>query len=98
MSPQVPPWTSDAVTLSAVATDPKPARPDGLTKPHPSRFSPARPDYEACLVAHDAAVADRQAGYLDPGTGLFVMTASYLLERGWCCDKGCRHCPFVTGE
>lgn len=86
------------VTLSAVANNPPPVRPDGLSKPHPSRFSPDRPGYSVCLDAHDAAVADGQAGYLDPITGLFVMTAAYLFERGWCCDNGCRHCPFVINE
>jgi hypothetical protein len=23
-----------------------------------------------------------------------VMTDKYHLERGFCCGKGCRHCPF----
>ncbi len=23
-----------------------------------------------------------------------VFTASYLLRRGYCCDNGCRHCPY----
>lgn len=26
--------------------------------------------------------------------GLFVFTAQYLLERGYCCTSGCRHCPY----
>ncbi|HTL09484.1 MAG TPA: DUF5522 domain-containing protein [Chitinophagaceae bacterium] len=26
--------------------------------------------------------------------GYTVLTASYLLERGYCCGNGCRHCPF----
>ena len=26
--------------------------------------------------------------------GLVVFTASYLLERGYCCGNGCRHCPY----
>jgi len=26
--------------------------------------------------------------------GLMVLTASYLLRRGFCCDCGCRHCPY----
>jgi len=30
--------------------------------------------------------------YLDHG--LMVLTARYLLRRGYCCDQGCRHCPF----
>ncbi|MCA1817856.1 MAG: DUF5522 domain-containing protein [Acidobacteria bacterium] len=23
-----------------------------------------------------------------------VFTASYLLRRGYCCESGCRHCPY----
>jgi hypothetical protein len=34
-------------------------------------------------------------GYLDPESGLFVLTAAYLLERSHCCQSGCRHCPYV---
>ena len=26
--------------------------------------------------------------------GLLVFTADYLLKRGYCCESGCRHCPF----
>jgi hypothetical protein len=26
--------------------------------------------------------------------GRLVFTASYLLERGWCCGNGCRNCPY----
>lgn len=25
---------------------------------------------------------------------LMVFTARYLLRRGYCCNSGCRHCPF----
>ena len=47
------------------------------------------------LTAHEMAVLAGQAGYTDPSSGLFVFTAVYLLERGTCCDQGCRHCPYV---
>jgi len=23
-----------------------------------------------------------------------VFTAAYHLRRGWCCQSGCRHCPY----
>lgn len=23
-----------------------------------------------------------------------VFTAAYLLKRGYCCNSGCRHCPY----
>jgi len=26
--------------------------------------------------------------------GLYVFTQSYLLKRGYCCQSGCRHCPY----
>jgi hypothetical protein len=46
------------------------------------------------LAAHDAAVRAGEAGYIDPDSGLFVLTAAYLADRGTCCDQGCRHCPY----
>jgi hypothetical protein len=27
-------------------------------------------------------------------TGYVVLTAQYLLERGYCCGNGCLHCPY----
>ena len=42
-------------------------------------------------------MADDEAGYVDPETGLFVLTAAFLADRGTCCARGCRHCPYVTG-
>jgi hypothetical protein len=26
--------------------------------------------------------------------GLIVFTKSYHLRRGYCCQSGCRHCPY----
>lgn len=26
--------------------------------------------------------------------GLMVFTAAFLLKRGYCCESGCRHCPY----
>jgi hypothetical protein len=26
--------------------------------------------------------------------GNWVFTAKYLLNRGYCCRSGCRHCPY----
>jgi hypothetical protein len=25
---------------------------------------------------------------------LLVLTAAFLLKRGYCCESGCRHCPY----
>jgi hypothetical protein len=29
---------------------------------------------------------------------LFVFTAAYLRRRGYCCESGCRHCPYQNQE
>lgn len=26
--------------------------------------------------------------------GLYVFTEKYLKERGYCCENGCKHCPY----
>jgi hypothetical protein len=26
--------------------------------------------------------------------GFWVFTTHYLLNRGYCCNSGCRHCPY----
>jgi hypothetical protein len=63
--------------------------------PHPSRCAPTRDDYEAILRAHEQAVMDGEPTYRDPSTGFMVLTIATHLERGVCCGRGCRHCPFV---
>ncbi|MBI3649768.1 MAG: hypothetical protein HY231_01830 [Acidobacteria bacterium] len=30
--------------------------------------------------------------------GLMVFTSAYLLRRGYCCNSGCRHCPYQQEE
>ena len=32
--------------------------------------------------------------YIDPEGGKLVWTTQYLLNRGYCCNHGCRHCPY----
>jgi hypothetical protein len=32
--------------------------------------------------------------YRDPVTGFVVFTEAYHRRRGYCCDSGCRHCPY----
>lgn len=27
-----------------------------------------------------------------------VFTARFLLRRGYCCESGCRHCPYASAE
>lgn len=48
--------------------------------------------------AHEAALARGEGGYVDPDTGLFVMTAAALAARESCCGSGCRHCPYPAAE
>lgn len=33
--------------------------------------------------------------YLEQGN--LVFTAHYHLKRGFCCNSGCRHCPYKAG-
>ena len=67
-----------------------------LTEPHPSRLRPDDPHRVAILAAHSRAMAAGAPGYLDPTNGLFVLTAGFLAERGICCGRGCRHCPYLV--
>ncbi|HEY1827998.1 MAG TPA: DUF5522 domain-containing protein [Acidimicrobiales bacterium] len=69
-----------------------------LTQPHPDRLSPDHPAYTQILRAHDTAHSRGAPMYLDPVTGLSVLTAGYLAARGSCCDSGCRHCPYVGAD
>ena len=31
-------------------------------------------------------------------SGKMVMTAHFSLRRGYCCNSGCRHCPYKEGN
>jgi hypothetical protein len=66
-----------------------------VARPHPSRCDPARADYAEIIAAHEAAVHRGESTYMDPASGLAVMTVTALVERGTCCASGCRHCPYV---
>jgi hypothetical protein len=79
-----------------VVRRPVPDRP--LPVPAQSRLSPDHPLRAEILAAHEAAMASDSAGYRDPVTGLFVLTAAWLAARGTCCDNGCRHCPYVVDD
>jgi len=52
----------------------------------------------------DGALAVGQVAELREGLdyylegGLFVFTATFLRKRGYCCESGCRHCPYQAGE
>ncbi len=72
--------------------------PPQLRAPHPDRLAWDHPARDRILAAHEAALSAGDAGYLDPVTGLFVLTAGYLWDRGFCCESGCRHCPYVDRD
>ena len=74
-------------------TQPRAAR--DLREPHTDRLALDHRQRDEILAAHDAALANGDPGYTDPVSGLFVLTAAYLTERGFCCDQGCRHCPYL---
>jgi hypothetical protein len=67
-----------------------------LGQPHPERLAPDHPSRPAILRAHAEALEAGQPGYLDPDTGLFVLSARFLADRGYCCTRGCRHCPYLA--
>ena len=69
--------------------------PAHLLHPHPDRLDPTRPDHARILELHDAAIARGQGMYTDPLTGAAVFTAQALWSRGYCCESGCRHCPYL---
>jgi hypothetical protein len=66
-----------------------------LSEPAVSRLPLETPRRGEILAAHQAALDNGDLGYLDPDSGLFVLTARYLADRGYCCEQGCRHCPYV---
>ncbi|MFN8389686.1 MAG: DUF5522 domain-containing protein [Bdellovibrionota bacterium] len=51
----------------------------------------SQPPWQA---AYDEAVRNGAESYLDPQTGFAVLTELGHKKRGYCCQSGCRHCPF----
>lgn len=64
---------------------------------HPAaeRLSPDHPRYVEIMSAHERSIELDTYGYRDPDSGLLVFSAKYLWDRAYCCDTGCRHCPYV---
>jgi hypothetical protein len=60
----------------------------------PGRSGAGHPRRLEILVAHRRAMDEGSPGYVDPATGLYVLTAAMLRDRGECCGSGCRHCPY----
>ncbi|MFZ9384207.1 MAG: DUF5522 domain-containing protein [Ilumatobacteraceae bacterium] len=71
-------------------------RPNGLEVPRPERLPPSDRHRDQILAAHGEALGRGAATYRDPISGLSVFTAKFLADRGYCCESGCRHCPFES--
>lgn len=39
-------------------------------------------------------VDKKQADYYLTPEGYIIFTESYHLKRGYCCQSGCKHCPY----
>ncbi len=69
-------------------------RDEWCTVPHPRRLSELHPCRTEILQRHAEAVTKNLPVYTDPASGLSVFTAEFLAARSYCCDSGCRHCPY----
>ena len=69
-------------------------RPDGIDVALVIRLSSKHPRFGEIQQRHQSAIAEGNPNYKDPASGLTVMTAKFLADRGYCCLSGCRHCPF----
>ena len=49
---------------------------------------------EPCDTERTVAPAPLEPDDFYYENGLMVFTAAYHLKRGYCCNSGCRHCPF----
>lgn len=67
---------------------------DGIENPLTVRLRPDHPRRDEILARHASAMQVGRTTYADPLTGFTVFTARFLADRGWCCESGCRHCPF----
>ena len=83
--------------MSRMTDDARPL-PDRLRLPHRHRLDPEDADYDLILRRHEEAMAAGRSHYVDPRSGALVFTAAALWERGYCCDSGCRHCPYLEGR
>ena len=90
------PRSTPRPTVRSMAREVLAARP--LTQPALARLPIDSPKRQEILAAHAHALGRHLSGYLDPESGLFVLSAWFLAERGYCCERGCRHCPYIEDE
>ena len=62
-----------------------------VKKPELSK-SPKQSDLKTESLNHQKPLQEGEDFYFE--NGLMVLTASYLLRRGYCCGNGCRNCPY----
>lgn len=74
----------------------QPLRDEFLAVPLRQRYSSRQRTFDVGMALHVAAVAAGVPVYRDPATGNSVFTAAFLADRGYCCESGCRHCPFAA--
>ncbi len=60
-----------------------------ITKPAGNQQSN---NQEKASDRQDVALKEGMDYYIDQG--LMVFTAAFLQKRGYCCESGCRHCPY----
>ena len=70
-------------------------RPDHVDRPHPSRLAAGHPHFVSIMAHHQSAVDAALPSYRDPLSGYAVFTSVFLASRAYCCESGCRHCPYV---
>lgn len=58
-----------------------------MTSPDPANTTGA-----AAADGHAIDLATAPDFYIE--NGLYVFTAAHHIRRGWCCGRGCRHCPY----
>jgi hypothetical protein len=81
--------------MLGMAAEPPDVRPHWHV-PAASRVALTHPQRSKILARHDAAVDSSIPTYTDPVSGFSVFTATFLESRKYCCDSGCRHCPYVS--
>lgn len=80
------------------SADRSPRRNGWRDGPSLDRLALDHPGRDAIMARHQRAMTAGLSTYLDPATGFTVMTAAYLADRGYCCDSGCRHCPWAEAD
>ena len=50
------------------------------------------PEHETADDAEPRPLREGEDYYIE--NGLMVFTAAFLNNRGYCCESGCRHCPY----